>query len=357
MSDETEVLDTQVEELAPEPIEPETPVEKTMDDTIRETLHKIQERGTETEEQKADRLRDEKGRFATQEAAQELKPEATSTPENPEAQPAPVAAPVVPPELQRLGLRKEEADAFAKADQVVRDAFIRRSEEMHKGLEQFRQKAQFADQMAQAIQPYFQQIQSMGMHPAQAVQKLLSADHILRNGTQEQKQAAALHLLQGYGIQIGEGNQPYVDQNLSSVQTDLQRMHNWILQKEQQEKEREQATLNSEIDRFRQDPANKYFDSVVNEMIGLLQAGVSPDLKDAYERAIYANPTIRAQILAEQQNQAEEKRKAEAAQKAQEAKRAAAVNVQRKGTIPARKPLGSMEDTIREKARELGLIS
>lgn len=356
MSDEPEVLDTQVEEVATQdPIEPETPVEKTMDDTIRETLHKIQERGTETEEQKADRLRDEKGRFAAN-AAQELKPE-VPPPEAPEVPPAPVAAPVVPPELQRLGLRKEEAEAFAKADQVVRDAFIRRSEEMHKGLEQFKQKAQFADQMAQAIQPYAQQIQSMGMHPAQAVQKLMAADRVLRSGSPEQKQAAALHLLQGYGIQIGEGNQPYVDPNLSSVQTDLQRMQNWILQKEQQEKDREQATLNSEIDRFRQDPANKYFEHVVNEMIGLLQAGVSPDLKDAYERAIYANPTIRAQILAEQQNQAEEKRKADAAQKALEAKKAAAVNVQRKGTVPARKPLGSMEDTIREKARELGLIS
>lgn len=350
-----EIGDTPIEEEVVEtPIEPVEPVEKSMDDTIRETLHKIQSREPETEEQAADRIRDEKGRFAKTDA--ELKPE-TTPPEALEAQPAPVAAPTVPPDLQRLGLRKDEAEAFAKADQVVRDAFIRRSEEMHKGIEQFRSKAQFADQMAQAIQPYAQQIQAMGMHPAQAVQKLMSADRVLRSGSPEQKQAAALHLLQGYGIQIGEGAQPYVDQNLSGLQTDLQQMRNWILQKDMQEKEREQASLNSEITRFSQDPANKYFEHVVADMIGLLQANVATDLKDAYERAIYANPTIRARVLAEQQGQAEEKRKAETAQKALEAKKAASINVQRKGTVQARKPLGSMEDTIREKARELGIIS
>jgi hypothetical protein len=351
MSDETEVLDTQVEEVAPEAVEVETPVEKTMDDTIRETLHKINARESETDEQKADRLRDEKGRFA-KDAAQVQTPEATTPAE---AKPEPVA-PTVPPDLQRLGLRKEEAEAIA-ANPVALQAFMRRSEEMHKGLEQYRQKAQFADQMAQAIQPYAQTIQSMGMHPAQAVQKLMEADRVMRNGTAEQKQAAAMHILQGYGIQIGEGQQPYVDQNLSAVQQQLQQMHGWILQRNQQEQQRQEASLNSEIAAFRQDPANKYFEHVAGDMAGLLQAGIASTLKDAYERAIYANPTVRTQLLAEQQAQSEATRKAEALQRAQEAKKASAINVQKRGTIPARKPLGSMEDTIREKAREMGLIS
>lgn len=355
MTDETEVLDTQEAEVVVEPIEQEAPVEKTMDDTIRETLHKINARESETDEQRADRLRDEKGRYAKEEAAQAQTPVAVTTPGDTEAKPEPVAA-TVPPDLQRLGLRKEEAEAIA-ANPVALQAFMRRSEEMHKGLEQYRQKAQFADQMAQAIQPYAQTIQSMGMHPAQAVQKLMEADRIMRSGTAEQKQAAAKHILQGYGIQIGEGQQPYVDQNLSAVQQQLQQMQGWILQRNQQEQKRQEDSLNSEIDGFRQDPANKYFEHVAGDMAGLLQAGIATNLKDAYERAIYANPTVRTQLLAEQQAQSEAARKAEALQRAQEAKKASAINVQKRGTIQARKPLGSMEDTIREKAREMGLIS
>jgi len=91
-------------------------------------------------------------------------------------------------------------------------------------------------------------------------------------------------------------------------------------------------------------------------MAGLLQAGLATDLNDAYEKAIYANPTVRAKVLAQQQEQAEAQRKAIAAQKAQAAKQASSVNVTRKGTMAAAKPVGSMEDTIRETARELGIL-
>ena len=355
-----EIGDTPIEEeVAQEVVEQqETTVEKTMDDTIRETMDDITARGegkdAELAKERIDkrklRERSPDGKYTAKavEAAEEPQPTEPAEQKEPTT---------VPPELQRLGLKKEEAEAFAKADQTVRDAFIRRSEEMHKGIEQFRQKAQFADQMAQAIQPYAQHLQSMGMHPIQAVQRLMAADNVLRSGTPEQKQAAALHVLQGYGIQIGEGAHPYVDQNLSGLQTDLQRMQNWILQKEQQEQQREQATLNSEIASFSADPANKHFEAVRSDMAGLLQAGIATNLKDAYERAIYANPTVRASVLAEQQAQSDAARKADSIQKAQEAKRASAINVQRRGTIVSKKPLGSMEETIRDKARELGLIS
>jgi hypothetical protein len=73
--------------------------------------------------------------------------------------------------------------------------------------------------------------------------------------------------------------------------------------------------------------------------------------------AIYANPTVRTQVLAKQQAETEAQRRAEATQKAREAKAAAAVNVSRKGTLPAAKAVGTMDDTIRETAQRLGLIS
>lgn len=353
--DENEVLDTQNEVIdTPVAIEPEV---KSMDDTIRETLDKINSRDTE-EEQAAERARDEQGRFAKQNAA----PEPVPTPE-PQAEgetPSdPAAAPVtVPPELQRLGLRKEEAEAFAKADPLLRDAFLRRSAEMHQGIQQYREKAQVGHEFEQALAPYMQTIQQFGVHPAQAAQQLFAADHALRYGSPQEKQQMLMKIAQDYRVDMNFDPQsiPQVDPNVSYLQQQVQQLQGWIQQQNQAVQEREAATLNSEISRFASDPAHTYFEQVRNEMAGLLQSGIATDLKDAYERAIYANPTVRAQILAKQQEEAESKRRAEAAQKAQEAKRAAAVNVTRRGSLPAAKPIGSMDDTIREKARELGLI-
>lgn len=375
MSDDTEVLDTQDEGVAVEAPEAiEQPAERTMDDTIRETLDEITARGEGKEAEQAQERIDKRklrergpdGKYLAKpvedKAAAVQKPVETEQPAL-EAMPEPAAAPVaVPPELQRLGLRKEEAEAFAKADQVVRDAFIRRSEEMHKGLEQFRSKAQFGDQMAQAVQPFAQTLQGLGIHPAQAVQKLFAADHSLRYGTPEQKQAAIVQIAQQYGVDLGgaqqyQASQPQFDPRIQALEERLQRQDAWIQQQAQAREWQERETLNSEIDRFSKDPANEYFEAVRNDMAGLLQAGLASSLQEAYERAIYANPTVRAQVLAKQQAQAEEQRRAESAKKAAAAKQAAAVNVARKGSMPAAKPIGTMEDTIRQEAERLGLIA
>jgi hypothetical protein len=84
-------------------------------------------------------------------------------------------------------------------------------------------------------------------------------------------------------------------------------------------------------------------------MSALLQAGTAKDLADAYEQAIYANPTTRALVLAEQQAKAKE----EATQKAQAAKQAASVNTRNRPSMPVSQPIGTMDDTIRATLRRL----
>ncbi len=330
-----EVVDTEEVEVVEE-------APKSMDDTIRETYEKLQAE---------ERARDEKGRFVAQESQQEeVKEEVT-----PEVTPEPVVPPVVPPEVQRLGLKKEEAEAYAQAPEILKQAFIRRSEEMHKGLDQFRQKAQFGAQMEQVITPYMQHIQAMGATPEVAVSRLLNAEAQLRYGTPEQKQAMFYNLAQDYGVQLN-GEMPQVDPNVSVLQQQIQQLTGWIQEKQRTDEQRQQESLNSEIQRFASDPSHKHFEAVRNDMAALLQGGVVQTLQEAYDRAVYANPNTRALMLAEQQAQAEEKRKQELAQKAQEAKKAAAVNVPKKGKLAVKRPIGTMDDTIRETAERLGLI-
>lgn len=351
---EDEVIDSTVEEVA-QPEVTDQPVEKSMDDTIRETLEKIQSREEgETPDQQEQRLRDDKGRFAAKQQEEPTEPVQ-------DAAEAPQEAPQgVPPELQRLGLRKEEAEAL-QANPVALNAFMRRSEEMHKGLEQYRAKAQVGEELMQVAQPFAHDLQAYGITPAQAFQKLMVAEANLRHGTTEQKTQMLLKMASDYGIDLGQAqqyqaNQPYVDPQVEGLKSELNQMRAWVQQQQQAREWQERQTLNSEIQKFAQDPANTHFEAVKGTMAGLLQAGLASTLQDAYEQAIYTNPDIRNQVLAAQQAQANEKRKAEAIQKANEAKRAAAVNISRRGVLPASRPVGSMEDTIRETASRLGIL-
>lgn len=332
-----------------------------MEDTIRQTYEEINKRTEEPEAE--ERPRDEHGRFAPKEEPAEpveaVEPVETVEPTEPvEAEPV---EPVVPPELQKLGLRKDESEAFAKASPEVQQAFIRRSQEMHQGFEQYREKAQFGDAMLQAINPHLQTIQSLGVHPSVAVAKLLDADKALRFGSAQQKTQFLTQLARDYGVDLGQAqefaaNQPQISPDVEALQRQVSQMQQYIQQKEQAQEWQQRETLNSTISAFASNPDHKHFEAVRNEMAGLLQAGLAPDLDKAYEMAIYANPTIRAQVLAEQQANADKTRQAEATRKANDARKAAAVNVTRKGTLPAAKPIGTMDDTIRETAARLGLI-
>jgi len=336
----------------------------TMDDTIRAAYDDIQSRGDsanddppEGETEAEIRARDDKGRFA---------PKAADEPAEPVAEVALEAAPVepvstVPPELQKLGLRKEEAEAISK-DPVALQAFMRRSEEMHRGIEQYRTKAQFGDQMERVIAPYMPTLQQMGVSPEFAIQRLFQAETALRSANPSQKLQMFSQLARDYGVDLNNfaeqaANIPTVDPQVQNLQSQLAQMQSWVQQQNQAREWQERESLNSEISKFSSDPTNVHFEAVRSDMAGLLQAGLAPDLKTAYEKAIYSNPSIRAQVLADQQARATDASRQVANQKAREAKAAAAVNVTRRGSVPSAKAIGTMDDTIRETATKLGLIS
>lgn len=359
MSDE-EILSTEDEVITPE-VQTET---KSMDDTIRETLEQINSRGEETEEQAEQRLRDERGRFAKKEAQEiEAPVEAVETPQEF----------VVPPELQKLGLRKEEAEVIAK-DPAVMAAFVRRSEEMHRGLEQYRSKAQSAEAFEQALSPFMPTIQQSGMSPAEAAHHLFATEHALRYGSPEQKLQMLHKIASDYGIDMSQAqeyaaNQPPVDPRVVGLQQQVQQLTGWIQQQNQKAQETELNSINSVIDSvFSAKHKDGYPFSSVSEipeqeqtrLLGIVKGireanpSLTPQqvIEEAYDAFIYATPAYRQQILTKQQEAA----KQEAAMKAQAAKRAAAANLPRKGVLPSKKPVGSMEDTIRETAERLGII-
>lgn len=328
---------------------------KSMDDTIRDTLRSLQSPddntaaapnpgvaagAVEEPEAAAARIRDGAGKFA----AKPVDGAAMADPAAP-AVADPAAAPADAISAPPNTWKKEVAAKWATLPPEVRAEVERREQDMHRGIEQYKTQAAFAQTMERAMAPYQQTLQQLGVSPDRAIGELMAADHKLRHGSPQEKSAYFAQLAHNYGIDIGQATQAHAnfDPAAHALQVQNQRLQSQLQTYHQTAQQQAEASLNSEISAFAADPSHSHFDAVKGHMSALLQAGQAKDLADAYEQAIYANPTTRAAVL---QQQAAAQRE-EAAKKAQAAKAAASVNVPRRPAMPVAQPIGSMEDTIR----------
>lgn len=330
---------------------PETPV--SIDDTIRNTLSEIRARGEAgetgapeaTPEEKAQRIRDEQGKFAKQ------------TPPVDGAQPAPAvpaapAQPASPLDVAPNTWKKEVAATWATLPPEARAEITRREADFHRGIEGYKQAAGFGQAMERVITPHAQTLQALGISADKAIEQLMAGDHKLRYGSPQEKHEYFAQLARNYGIDMAAVQaveHTPMDPVVAQLQQQVQQLSGYIQQQQSSGQQQEEATLNSEISTFAADPSHSHFESVKGHMAALLQAGQAKDLPDAYEQAIYANPTTRALVLAQQQAD----QRADAAKKATAAKTAASVNTRARPSMPVSQPIGSMEDTIRAKLREL----
>ena len=260
---------------------------------------------------------------------------------NDAAEDAPVEEPVWkrPPS----SWKRDYHDVWQTADPRLQEYAYKREEEMRAGIEPLRSKAQFADQMNEAIQPYMNTIQGLGIDAPRAVKALMEADHVLRNSPPDQKRAYLANLAQSYGINLGEVD-PYqqvgpVDPNYYALQNELNSVRGEISNFKQQQEMAENQSLLGEINSF----AGKaeYFEEVRPDMIKLLQSGVAGTLEEAYEKAIRLNDDVFTQT--QQRSQAEAAaQKSSSANRAAKAAKAAAVSV--KSSTPGTKTTTKAQD-------------
>lgn len=333
---------------------------KSMEETLRETLDSINAKGEDTAdasaekpepEVKSEKIRDEKGKFAKATPVEAAK-------DNTVADNAAMAEPVTLektdiPEVQPLpnSWKKEAAEAWAKADPILRAEVARREADIHKGIEQYRQAAEYAHSLDQAISPYKQTLANLNISPQVAIKELMAADHKLRYGNQQDKEMYFAQLAQHYGIDLGSTAQTVqsIDPRVYELAQRNQYLEQNLQQQQQAVQQQAEQALNSEIAQFAADPKNAHFETVKLHMAALLQAGQAKDLSDAYEQAIYANPVTRSAVLQQQAQAAKE----EAARKAQAARAASGVNIRSTPAMPTRPGTGSLEDTAREIYRKM----
>lgn len=292
--------------------------------------------------------KEESSESAAVEPASEVKaPEVTKV-EAP-ATAAPVAAPA---NLAPKTWKPEEAAVWDAIPPEAKAAIARREEDIFRGIEQHRKTAEFGSKLQAVFQPYEQIMQQMGIDPVQNTANLMQAHYILAQGSQQQKAALFTQLAQDYRIDLGELAQqqaqvPYIDPQVRELQAELQQLKSGQMTLQQARAQEVKMQSENEVNTFAADPANVYFNELADDIVQLLSTSRNMTLAEAYEKAMWANPTTRAKEVSKQATEAQSKAAKEAAQKLGEIKRSTATNlkVQPKSGA-ATLPLGTMDDTM-----------
>jgi hypothetical protein len=247
--------------------------------------------------------------------------EAVRTQPEPDLEP-----PAEPPVWERppASWKKDYHEAWTTADPKLKEYAWKREEEMKAGVQPLLSKAQFADQMQQAIDPYMNNIRGLGIEAPQAVKALMEADNVLRHGSPQQKQAYFAQLAQQYGINMGDVQMQPVDPNFYAIQNELAQVRGEVLNWKQQQETAQNQALLQEINQFQ--TKAEYFEEARPTMIQLLNSGVAQDLQDAYEKAIRLDNDLFTKHQQASQGQADAAKR-EASNRAAKAARAAAVSV------------------------------
>lgn len=306
--------------------------EESPEATIAEKTDVVSEdKPLETESVKADKPRDESGKFAKAEIEQ-----ATKEPETP-----PRKAPSSwKPDAQAAWLKADKGEPLtAEEIRMLALEAERRESDFHKGVSEFKTHSERARAYDQVVAPYQATLKQLGIDAPTAISKLLQADHTLRTGDAMTKAAYFRQLATQYGVDLEQ----QVDPNVQGMLAELQHLRHqqmlWQNNNQMQEYEKVGQTL-TEFG-----SSKPHFDAVRNDMADLLEAGKAKTLEEAYEKAVWLNPDIRQTLI--ENERAEALKKIEADQRAQKAK-AAAVSV--KGSSPSavgsQQLKGSLRDII-----------
>lgn len=239
---------------------------------------------------------------------------------------------------------------------------------MFTGLEAYKADAGFAKAVKNVLTPVAAELVKHNVRPEQFLNNMIQSHMRLANPQvpTSERLALASHLLKTYGLDLptaagapatdasGQpGAQPSPEvlalrQQIAQLESRINGTETSVKQRNEAEAAAQLQKLQDEVTIFANDPANVYFDDVADDIALLIKgSGGKMSLKDAYERAVHANPVTRAKEMAKATAAAVEKANKEAAERAEAARRANKGRVrtsgqQGSGTAAS----GSMDDTM-----------
>jgi len=310
----------------------------------------------------AERARDEKGRFA----AQQKDATTPQAPELPTEQtPAPEADKPVP--MLASWTAQQRAD-FAKLPKEAQQIVYERGRDMEahfsRTTQHLSQQINAYNDLNQVLAPYEKAWNLNGVSRVPVIKQLLEAQEFINSDPH----GAIRWIAETTGVNLAEVAQgaPQVDPQYLSMQQQLAQMQQYIQQQEQQTQSYVLNNATAEINSFASEtnadgsPLRPHLQQIYQEMQPIVadlrsqnpQASHRAILNEAYERACWANPTIRAQRIQSEAQAAESKRI--------EGDKARALNAKRAGVSLSGAPdgvgdhdFGDSIDSVLRKAFEL----
>ena len=263
-------------------------------------------------------------------------------------------------EVQEVGApktwTKEALAEWATIPPRAQQEILKREEDFLRGITQYKTAAEVGQRYDAVAQPYRAILQAENIDPVQLFQSFAANHYLLSRGTEEQKLQLAASMVDGYGIDFAKlidymgdraigAPDPYVKQ----LETRLAQLEGQTRQQVEAQHSAVRSQVENEIAAFAADPAHPYFEEVSDHIVKLLNSGLATDLKDAYEKAVFANPVTRQKELDRLTAEARASGQTVVQARADKIARATAADVktiptQRNGTVPR----GSMDDTLAE---------
>lgn len=269
----------------------------------------------------AGRPRDENGRLLPGKPA---KP-AAAAPGSPAAgvtAPEQPQAPAVARPARPSSWKKDYWDHWEKLDPKLAEYLVQRENEFAKGVSTYKQEWDNAKPLLEAMTQFSPLLQQHGIRPEQWITNLGNAHKTLALGTPQQKLSAFVKLATDYQIPLnemvvqGQDGKLYINPNIPAQQQAPQAQP----QGQDVEKMIEEKLLAREVSREIQtfidatdekgQKKHPHFEAVRETMIGLLQANLATDPKDAYDQALRLprHSDLYAQIQAQEQAALAEKK-------------------------------------------------
>ena len=338
----------------------------------------VEERTAETQPAVAEDLLEEKEEVSLADELKSVSEELDKPKEAKaeEVKPSAVAeAPVVDPASDAPAhWSKEHKETFAKIAPEHKQFVLERYKAMEgdytRKTQEIASERKAVEAIKTAFEPIRGELQASGIDEANAIQRLVNAHVALQRDP-----VGTLKLLANqYGANLSQltdgGGEEFQDPDVLQLRNELrqrdlkiqelERNFNGFVQTNQQ---RDVETMSSLIDDFaaRKDAGGNAQYPHLSELMGDMQRFIRPAkntteaeaiLKDAYEKALWANPETRQKALAEQKKREfdqQEKERKEAVTKA----RRASTSLNGAGGEYAATSGGSLADDLRAAAREL----
>lgn len=270
-------------------------------------------------------------------------------------------------EVQALGApktwNKEELATWATIPQDIQaklaPVLARREEDFLRGITQYKEAAEIGQSYQKVVQPYAPILAAEGVDPVQLFQSFAGNHYLLSRGTPQQKAALAASLIEGYQIPLADllnhiaengGPKPQPSPEVVELRRELDALKGGFTARQQQEQSVLQSRIEKEVADFAADPAHPYFNELAADIQKLFDAKLASSLPEAYEKALYANPTTRQKeidrLTAEKasvvESEAEKRRQKVASSTGDQV---TSIPKSRNGTVPKS---GSIDDTLNE---------